>query len=153
MLRIQLKPSLYLATVLTTAHFASAVVLIPLSMPLEAKLTIAGAIGVSLVHSVWRAALLRSRASLVAVELRKGGGIGVQTRDGRWHAARLLGTTYVTSQLTVLNLRMEGRRVARHVVLVPDTTDPDCFRRLRVLLRWRYGESPPEEQARSLPTA
>jgi len=141
MLRVHLKPSRYLAVALTVAHAGAAAVLIPLSMPLWAKLAIAAAIGASLLQTLWGKALLKSRTSLVAVELRGAGGLAVQTRNGQWHDARLLGTTYVAPLLTVLNLKLSERIIARHVVIVPDNADADDFRRLRVLLRWVYGKS------------
>jgi toxin CptA len=141
MLRLHLKPSLYLAATLVAAHVGSALVLIPLGMPLWAKLTIAASIGASLAHTLWSRALLKSRASLVAVELRDIDGIAVQSRSGEWHEARLLGTSYVTPLLTVLNLKLEDRLFARHVVIVSDAAAAEDFRRLRVLLRWRYGKA------------
>ena len=39
-------------------------------------------------------------------------------------------------QLCVLNLRMAGSLLARHVVIVSDNVDAEEFRRQRVLLRW-----------------
>lgn len=148
MLRVHLKPSLYLVVALTATHAGAAAVLIPLSMPIWAKLAIAGAIGASLVQTLWREALLKSGTSLVAVELRGASSLAVQTRNGQWHDARLLGTTYVTPLLTVLNLKLAGRLMARHVVIVPDNTDADDFRRLRVLLRWLYGKRGPRSDPR-----
>jgi toxin CptA len=38
--------------------------------------------------------------------------------------------------LTVLNLKLPGKRLVRHVILLPDALDENEFRRLRVWLRW-----------------
>ena len=51
--------------------------------------------------------------------------------------ATVLGTSYVSASLTVLNLKLAGRRVVEHILIVPDNVDPEAFRELRVLLRWR----------------
>jgi len=60
-----------------------------------------------------------------------------QTKDGRRHEAALLGTSFVAPYLTVLNLKPTDSRAARHAVILPDNVDAECFRKLRVLLKWR----------------
>ena len=63
--------------------------------------------------------------------------------DGRWTLTlaagrevegRLLGSSYVSPALVVLNFR-SGRWRNRSLVLLPDNLDPDLLRRLRVRLR------------------
>ena len=63
--------------------------------------------------------------------------------DGRWTLTlgsgrevegRLLGSTFVSPALVVLNFR-SGRWRTRSLVLLPDNLDPDLLRRLRVRLR------------------
>ena len=56
--------------------------------------------------------------------------------------ARVLGTSYVSPRLSVINLRLDGRMFARHMLIVSDNADAECFRRLRVLLRWGYRKAP-----------
>jgi toxin CptA len=138
MVRVTLKPSLYLALLLTTAHVACAGLLIPLDMPFWVKLALAGLIAVSLTHSLRHHALRRSLSSFIAVEVREDDRAAVQTRDGEWHDARVLPTTYVSAVLTVINLRIPPRLLARHAVIVPDGIVAEDFRLLRVALRWRY---------------
>ncbi|MEE2982564.1 MAG: protein YgfX [Pseudomonadota bacterium] len=50
-------------------------------------------------------------------------------------SASLAATPYVTRKITVLPLKLDDGTVKR-VVLLPDGTDPDAFRRLRVRLRF-----------------
>lgn len=139
MLCISLKPSAYLAGVLVGVHIAAAVILLPLDIPHLAKLGLAILVAASLVHSLGRHALLRGRMALIGLELRrKGAPASVQTRDGAWHEAWVLDTTYVSPLLTVLNLRLHGHKYARHILIAPDSTGHDDFRRLRVCLRWGY---------------
>jgi len=55
-------------------------------------------------------------------------------------AGRLAAGSFVAPWLTVVRWRPDGARFTRTVMVPPDAVDPDAFRRLRVLLRWRsYG--------------
>ena len=135
-LRVHLRPSHSLAWALVVAHAASACVLIPLDLATGFKIALVVLIAFALAHSLWRTVLLRDPRSVVGIRLLEGDRIDVQTSDGEWHEARLLGTTYVTPLLTVLNLRLVGRRFARHVVIAPDSADAAELRRMRVRLRW-----------------
>lgn len=137
-LRVQLRPSRFLAYALVAAHAASASVLIPLDLPSGFKLVLVGLIAFALARILWRTVLLRNPQSLVGIQLLEGDRVDVQTRNGAWHEARLLGTTYVTPLMTVLNLQIVGHRFARHVVIAPDSAEPAQLRRMRVWLRWAY---------------
>jgi toxin CptA len=52
--------------------------------------------------------------------------------------ASLLGTSFVSPYLAVLNLKPGNSRLARHIVLLPDSLEKEEFRQLRVLLRWKF---------------
>lgn len=136
MIRVDLKPSRRLGAALVAAHGAAALTLLPLALPAWAKVLIALCIAASLCHALWRHAWLRSAASVTAIEVREGAGAGVEMRGGECHEARVLGTTYVSAALCVVNLRIAGRLLARHAVVVSDNVDAESFRRLRVWLRW-----------------
>jgi toxin CptA len=79
--------------------------------------------------------------SVVAVRLRSDCRCEIETRRGPWREARLLGSSYVSPYLSVLNLRLDGHVLARHVVILPDAVDGEGFRRLRVLLKWKCNAS------------
>ena len=137
MLHIAFRPSRQFAVTLTTIHVAAGATILPLHVPLELKLALAAVIAASLIHALWRYAFLRSRVALVALELTDASEANVQTRDDAWHHARILGTSYVSSLLTVLNLKIDGCLLARHLVITPDMVDTEDFRALRVILRWK----------------
>ena len=137
MLQIAFRPSRWLAAVLTTIHVAAGATILPLHVPLELKFALATAIAASLIQALWRYAFFRSRAALVALELDDASEANVQTRDGAWHRARILGTSYVSPLLTVLNLKIDGYLLARHLVITPGMVDKEDFRALRVILRWK----------------
>jgi toxin CptA len=138
MLRVPLKPSRYLALTLTAAHACAAIVLIPLELALWSTLALLTLIVASFAYALRRHALLRSAGSFIVVEFRQHDCVAVQTRDGRWHEARVLPTTCVSPLLTVLNLRVPRRVFARHVVLARDSANNEDYRQVRVWLRWAY---------------
>lgn len=104
---------------------------LPLWLTLSAMLPLAG----SLLFY-----LRRSKAAIVSISIHPDCHCELQTKDGERHEAALLGTSFVAPYLTVLNLKPLGRRLARHVVIMPDAVDSEIFRKLRVRLKWRCGE-------------
>jgi hypothetical protein len=138
MLRIELRSSGYIATVVIATHVAAIATILPLDLPIAAKVVLAVLIVVSMAHAIWHNALLWSRGAFTALELRETGEVTVQTGDGEWHDARILGTSYASPTLSAINLRMADARLARHILVVADNCDPEQFRLLRVYLRWGY---------------
>jgi toxin CptA len=141
MLRVTLRSSRSIAAVLTSAHALAALTVLPLDVALWIQLALAVAVGISLTRALWRFAFLRSRYAFLAVEFLCDGKVSALTRDGEWRDALLLHSTYVSPLLTVLNVRVPGRRFVWHVLLVPDNCDLEAFRRIRVWLRWGYGRT------------
>lgn len=129
-----------LAGVLAGMHgFAAAMVwLVPLPLWLGALLTafLAGSAWHTLRRDGWRTL----QRSLVGVRLDADCGCEFQLRAGSWHEAALLGSSFVSPYLTVLNLRPVGGRFAQHLVILPDAVDAEDFRLLRVWLKWRCGK-------------
>jgi hypothetical protein len=142
MVRASLVPSRRLAAVLSLVHAAAVGAIVPLDMPLAIKIGLVLAVVVSLVHSIRRHSLLRSKRSVIAIEVSDRHAAAIQGRDGVWHDARILGSSYVTAQLTMLNLRVTGERLARHVLVIPGNVDEEEFRRMRVRLRWSRALAP-----------
>lgn len=144
--RIAIAPSVLIAFAISAVHVPAAVVLwlLPLPVVVQAVLTLACAI--SLIFFMARDAALHAPGSIIALELREDGAVSCQTRNGDWVDCELLGSTFVSPQMTVVNLRSRGQRRSRAVILVPDNVDPRDFRRLRIWLRWKG-----EEDDSSLP--
>ena len=133
---IAIKPSALLAVALCTVHAACGAAIWLAPMPLWLKAGITMAMAASLVHSLSRKAALHAAEAIVALEVREDGRISFLNRLGEWRECVLLGSSYVSPHLTILNLKPEGGRRTRHVVLVPDNVDAQEFRRLRTWLRW-----------------
>ena len=133
---IEIKPSAGLAIALCLAHLGATAAIGCAALPLWVKGGLTVAIAAALGWSLFARAMLRSAESVVALEITAAGRISFLTRRGSWHACELLGTSYVSPRLTILNLKAEDRRLVRHVVLVADNMDAQDFRRLRTWLLW-----------------
>ena len=142
---IEIKASGMLALALCVVHGAAAAVIWLAPVPLWLKAAIALAIAASLVHALSRNAALHAEGSIVALEITEAGRLSVRTRAGEWQACELLGSSYVSPSLTILNLESPGARV-RHVVLVPDNVAAQDFRRLRTWLRWAAYRAPGDRE-------
>lgn len=136
MLKIVIKPSRRLALLLCLAHAAAAGAFLVLELPIWLKISLVLLIGASCGVYLYGPALLRGSGAIVGLEIRDGDKLSFQTRRGEWREGTLLGSSFVSPYLTVLNFRTEGNLLARHVVILPDSVDADEFRRLRVRLRW-----------------
>jgi toxin CptA len=126
-----------LTTILAFAHVAAiaATLLVDIPMPVKAM----GAAGLAAYWLVFirRQFLLLTPDSAMAIEISSDNQLSIQTRRGEWGEYNVLGNTYVTPWLTVLNLRQSGGRATRRIVILPDSVDPEDFRKLRVWLRWK----------------
>lgn len=135
--RISISPSVGLAAALCVVHVVAAVLLWQVPIPVMGKLVITMAVALSLVFFVARDAALHAAHSIVALEIRDGGEIACQTRRGEWLDCEVLGSSYVSPRLTIVNLRPRLAWRTRRLILLPDNVDPRDFRRLRAWLRWR----------------
>jgi toxin CptA len=144
LLIIQLKPSMRLAVMLSLAHFSAIGLLWPLILPAAVKLTGSVILALSLFFYLRRYALLRSRESVMGLELSDEMACTLELRSEERITCTLLGSSFVEPYLTVLELKpleplKSWRRFSSHsVVILPDGIDAEEFRQLRVLLRWKW---------------
>lgn len=139
--RIQVAPSVLIAVAVCAVHLAAGGVLWLVPAPVLGKVLMTFVVAVSLIYFMARDAALHASHSIVAMELHEDGRVSCQMRRGEWFDCELLGSTYVSPHMTVLNLQPQGLLLTRRVILVPDNVDPRDFRRLRAWLRWRGGGS------------
>jgi toxin CptA len=137
MLRISLRRSGLLAAILILAHACAVGLVLMVELPQWLKLAAASVLTFQCVLLVYRRALLRGAQAVLALEVASDHRFNIQMRSAGWQACDVLGSTYVTPYLTVMNLHLAGERMARHVVLLPDSLDRDDFRKLRVWLKWK----------------
>ena len=142
MLNIRLKPSLYLSLLLSAAHIIAIGLVLVLPLPIELKLVTTLVFCISLVFYLNRNVRLAALNSVIALEINEDCTCTIETRSGKQLDCILLPTSYVSASLTILNLKANDELLARHVVILPDSIDPEDFRKLRVLLRWKYKAKP-----------
>lgn len=142
MLKTELQTSKTLAAILAVAHGIAILLILAVGLPQWLQAVAVAALVVSMVYYVRQTALLRSPAAVVAIEIGSDDAFSVRIRRGDWRACEVLGSTYVASFMTVLNLRDLGTKAVRHAVILPDSMNGEDFRRLRVWLRWKRGTPP-----------
>jgi toxin CptA len=131
---------------LSLAHVSATALLWPLTLPLVVKLAATAAMGLSLAIYLRHYALRNSPGSITSLALAADMTCTLETRRGQRLTCTLLGSSFVAPYLTVLELkplettRWWHRLHAHSVVILPDTVDSEEFRRLRVLLRWKWKE-------------
>ncbi|MBP6735594.1 MAG: hypothetical protein KAX51_14115 [Chromatiaceae bacterium] len=122
-----------LAIMVLVVHGLTLVVvtLLPLALSGRAGLALAVLLGLALNlgGSVWHLWPWSLRAAV----WRPDGTWSLIQGDGRERDGRLLGSTYVSPALVVLNFRCDRWRTAS-LVLLPDNLEPDLLRRMRVRL-------------------
>lgn len=141
-MKIILRPSRILTAILVLAHGAAIAVVALAGMPFWLELIAIAALVASLVFDVRQTALLRAPDAVITLEIASDDKLSIQTRRSEWIECEVLGSTYVTSFLTILNLK--GRDSGRNTraVILPDSLDAEDFRKLRVWLRWKREPQP-----------
>jgi hypothetical protein len=137
MLKIALRPSVALLAILLVAHAAAIAAIVVLDVAPAFKFAAGSVLAASLLFNVARYALLRTARSVVALEISSANELSIGLRGGEWVECEVSGDTYVTSFLTVVNLRRRDTRKRVAVPLLPDMLDREDFRKLRAWLRWR----------------
>ena len=141
-MKITLQPSRILTAILVLAHGAAIAMVALAGMPLWLELIAIAALAASLVFELRQTALLRAPDAVITLEIASDDKFSIQTRRGEWIECELLGSTYVASFLTILNLKaLDGGR-SKHAVILPDSLDEEDFRKLRVWLRWKRDPQP-----------
>src|SRR5262245_44779737 len=110
--RIAIKPSPTLAVALWLAHMAAAGAIWFAALPSWLTGGLIAAISSGFAWSLIGRAMLRRPRAIVALEITESGRIAFLTRSGTWHASGLLGTSFVSPRLTILNLKAAQSRLA-----------------------------------------
>ena len=132
--QFKLRPSRYLMAVLIAAHSITLASLLPLALPVWAKVALALFLLLSLVYYLHRDAWLSASAGMVlALE---DGLVALVTHGSNRLVGQVLRHSLVTPSITVLNVLPQGGHFARSVVILPDSLDAESFRQLRVWLKW-----------------
>ena len=141
-MKITLQPSRILTAILVFAHGAAIAMVMLAGMPLWLESVAIAALAASLVFDVRQTALLRAPDAVIALEITPDDKLSIHTRRGEWIECEVLGSTYVISFLTILNLKGVDSGRNKRAVILPDSLDAGDFRKLRVWLRWKREPQP-----------
>ena len=133
-LRVQLRPSRALVIAVVVGHLLALAAAVA-GLPPVAVAFAATGLALSLVH-YWRWATHRAPSSVAALELGSDGRLAVAGPAAAWHPAVLRHAAVPAGWLAILVAR-DGAGRSRSAVILPDALEPEAFRRLRVMLRWR----------------
>jgi toxin CptA len=131
-LELRLHRSRRLALLVFASHTLAVAALALMPLPLWLRLIGLGGVAFSLWRTVQRF-LLGGAAAVTGVNWDEAGVWTLEFGSGARQPAELLGDSYLSLHLVILNFRVGGRR--RSLVLFPDAAAPDELRRLRVRLR------------------
>lgn len=130
-----------LAGILVLAHIAGGVLLATTDLLWVWKIAalpfFLGSLMLALRRHAWRI----SPAAVMGLQLDQEGKAVFLRRDRLALEGQLLGSSFVSPRLTLLNLRPEGRWRSVPLVILPDAMDEKDFRRLRVWLKWKYAQA------------
>ena len=147
MLRIAIAPSPSLAALLAIVHLVAGACVLAVVPAWWAVAILTGPLCISLVLHLRRDALRLSGDAVIEVTLREHGRCELLTRGGAVLEGTVAGSSFVSPWFTVVNVRLEGGRRLRSVVVMPDCAAAEERRRLRVWLRYRaqpeIPDSPP----------
>jgi toxin CptA len=123
---------------LIMAHCAVIPLVWLLSAALSFKCAAMLMVVISLYYYLRQDALLNFPCSVVSFTLTDGKNCALKMRNGNEKECTVLGISYVSAYLTVLILQPVRYWRMQSVIILPDSVDAEEFRRLRVLLRWRW---------------
>ncbi len=139
-LKVELRPSRWLASLILFAHGGALAVLVPLALPIWALAPLVGLITGSLVYTLKTHAMLRGPLTIRRVVWDSDNDWSLHAASGEQLAVRLLPGSYVHPLLVILNFELEAppQRGARRrsIVLAKDSADATTLRQLRARLNF-----------------
>ena len=131
-----------MTAILVIAHGVAIAMVALAGIPVWLELIAIAALLGSLVFEVRRIALLRALDAVIALEVASDDRFSIQTRRGEWIECEVRGSTYVSSLLTILNLKVIDSGKNKRAVILRDSLDAENFRKLRVWLLWKREPQP-----------
>jgi hypothetical protein len=129
---LDLVPSRILVAGLLACHLLAAASLLVAALPLAVTIALGLLLPASLFYNYARHVNSHSRWFIDRLYWSTERSWTLHTADGRERTARLL-SSYIHPYLVILSFAPD-KWVPRSVILLPDSTDPDAIRRLRVCL-------------------
>ena len=146
-LKLDLRPSRWLASLILFAHGGALVVLVPLTLPIWVLAPLVGLITGSLIYTLKTHAMLRGPLTIRRVVWDSDNDWLLHAASGEALAVRLLPGSYVHPLLVILNFELEAPPVGtarghlfstkrRSIELAKDSADATTLRQLRARLNF-----------------
>ena len=133
---LALKPSRRLAYILALVSLFACVLVICLPFSFQYKIFLVLAILFVATYSVACDALLILPWSCHFLTLNKENEIFLEQKNGKNFVVKILPTSLVAPQLTILNMKIQGRLWPQNIILLADSADANEARLWRVWLKW-----------------
>ena len=134
-LYITVRPSLWVAIGIYASHAGAVLVLILSGLPWTVNALITAGVLTSLIQTRSRYLSLTHPASVLEIILNHAGEWWLTTAGGQTVQVMLAPGAFVHPSLVVLAFKADQQ--GYRVILTPDVTDSDSFRRLRVRLKFK----------------
>jgi len=132
---INIKESIVLTAILAVIHIGGVVVTAVVLLPWAIRLLIWSALGLSFIQVFTIHAWRRSASAIAAMEMDSESFVAVKfVGEELWHPARIT-ARFIHPWVTVMSLRVEGRRWPVSMVIATDAVEPEPFRRWRAALK------------------
>lgn len=140
-IQVDFKPSRIFIGLIISASLTSGLTLISTPLIWQIKLPIMLVIIIASVYTILHHGLLRMPGAIISLRVDINSELYVLRKDGKELKVRVAANTTVTPYLVVLNFQTSNvvwyQRLYNHTLIVlPDSTDSEAFRQLRVWLRW-----------------
>jgi hypothetical protein len=134
---LNIKVSRLLAGIFLATHLGGMVLVAVTPMSWLVRLGLWGLLGWSLYYSLITHAWRSGRLAITAIELDNEGMASVRFAGSEtWQPVRIT-SRFVHPSLTLMTLRLEGRRWPVNLVIAADAVEPEPFRRWRVALKFQ----------------
>lgn len=140
-IRINFKPSILFTVLITLMSLVMCGILILLPLAWQIKWLLVVVILLLVIYSVCARGLLLLPWSLSELSINVKNELQLTCRDGAKFVAMVCADSVVTPYLTIVHVQPQQLNFIRqllfsHVVILPDMVDAECYRQLRVWLRW-----------------
>jgi len=132
--RFALNPSYYFALLLLLLHVGAVLILLALQLPWLMTVLLGILCGMSLANTMQRYAMLANPQAIIGFWQDKAGEWFLQEKRGKIHSAQLLGNSFCSRYLVLLNFKLAEKRRKRPVIILADSLSHSMFRQLQVQL-------------------
>jgi len=140
-IQLDFKPSIRLTLVICMMGLGAGAILILPAWIWQIKLLLCLLIFSAVIYSVCQHGLLLLPWSCVGLRVGSSNQLQLVRRDGNVLLVDVCRDSVVTPCLTVINCKVQDakflvRLFSLHLLIMPDMLDAECYRQLRVWLRW-----------------